>query len=459
MALTILKQPDIGEEFGRGLGTGLQTGLQSLLSSRLKQMEQRGISSGLQALGYSPQESLALSGLPSPVLQQIIKQLPQAEQRSFLQSQGLPPEIVSFAPPAQKAFIQQLLPYVQESELNKLLSESGPNYLAQQQAQNSQLLKEEQGLGDNLSLQEKVNKPQEKEEVILKQKEFTTEPNESFKETKKEIKDFSNAQPNDYELAPGAKGFREVAAIDKKLQNAQLSGTQRSLLKKQKEQLIEKAEKKQAAIDKRVDPYRRKLTDLAKGAEENNLTLEKMLRLINNDGVAGPLTGNILDLLKEGVTVAGYPLSLNIDLFGLTSSGTQEFKKLSTGLIRNVKDIFGSRISNQELRTFMDTIPTLNQSDEGKRRVIRDMRLLNEGYVLRKKAMDEILAENGGYAPHNLEDLVDKRSKQSLDKLSDQFRKSYVSPQELAREYKVRKRGLLGLPVSAVETLLESLRV
>lgn len=459
MALTILKQPDIGEEFGRGLGTGLHTGLQGLLGSRLKQMEQRSVSSGLQALGYTPQQASALSGLPSPILQQLIKQLPQGEQRSFLQSQGLPPEIVSFAPAAQKAFIQQLLPQVQEAELSKLLAGSGPNYLPQQEAQNSQLLKEDEGLGGNLSLQEKVNTPLEKEQVILKQKEFTTEPNESFKQTKKEIKDFSNAQPNDYELAPAAKGFREVAAIDKKLQSAQLSGAQRSLLKKQKEQIVEKAEKKQAVIDKRVDPFKRKLTDLAKGAEENNLTLEKMLNLINNDGVAGPLTGNVLDLLKEGITVAGFPLSLNIDLFGLTSSGTQEFKKLSTGLIRNVKDIFGSRISNQELRTFMDTIPTLNQSDEGKRRVIRDMRLLNEGYVVRKKAMDELLAENGGYAPHNLEDLVEKRARPALDKLSQDFKRSYVSPQQLAKEYKSRKQGILGVPFSTVESLLESLRV
>ena len=456
----------IGEGLQKGLATGLQSGLQQLLSQKLQGVQRRETGRGLEALGFSPEVAESLSGLDKSLLSQVIKSQVEApklaQQQQFLQQQGLPGEITSFSPQAQKAFIQQLLPEAKATQLESLLGEvtPQPEGLPQQQEQISELLQQQQGTDLPQDQQREFSPSTPQEEIMVQEKEktFTTEPNESFSQTKKEIKDFTNAQPLDYELSPGAKAFRETRAIDEKLKNSNLTNAQRALLKKQKESTLDKAEKKQSIINKRVDPFRRKVSDVAKGAEENNQILNKMRTLIDNDGVAGPLTGNVLDLLKEGITIGGFPLSPNIDLFGFTTSGTQEFKKLSTGLIRNIRDIFGARISNQELRTFMDTIPTLNQSDEGKRRVINSMRILNKGLIARKKALDEILSENGGYAPHNLETLSETRAKPELDAISKEFNEIFVSPQQLAKEQKLRQRGLLGLPLGVAEDIIGAFR-
>lgn len=465
MAIYFRDEPDTGAELGRGLTTGLASGLQQLLSSRMKEMEKRGISSGLEALGYSPLKAQQLRGLPTPILQQLVKQLPKGEQRSFLQSQGLPPEIADFAPQAQKAFIQQLLPQVQEGQIQQLLGPGLPgqsNILPQQKEQNSALLAQQQGidLPEDSNVELAPSDPQEIARLQESQNSFQIPVSYSSPESKREIKDFANAKPLGYELAPGAKALRETQAIDKKLENPNLTPAQRVALKKQKEHVQEKADKKQDTINKRVDPFRQKTNDLAKGAEENNLILDKMLNLINNDGVAGPLTNSALNLLKEGVSIFGFPLSANIDLFGRLSAGTQEFKKLSATLIKGIRTIFDKgQITTQELHAFLDTIPNLQQSDEGKRRVIRQMRLLNQGLIVRKKAQDEILDQNDGYAPHNLEDLVFKASKADLDKIGREFVKGYESPQELARQYRVRKRGLVGLPISVLEDFAEGFKV
>lgn len=103
------------------------------------------------------------------------------------------------------------------------------------------------------------------------------------------------------------------------------------------------------------------------------------------------------------------------------SPDTQEFEKLSAEFIRDVKSIFGSRITNLDLETFLKSIPTLENTDFGKKAIIKNMRIFNKGKEARVKVMNDIIKENGGKRPFDLHAQVEERVAPMLDRISKQF--------------------------------------
>jgi hypothetical protein len=104
----------------------------------------------------------------------------------------------------------------------------------------------------------------------------------------------------------------------------------------------------------------------------------------------------------------------------------QEFTKLSRYLMDNMKDIFGARVTQQEVAIFMDSIPTLALTDEGKKAVIRDMKLISSGWKHQKEMKDEIVKANHGKVPPNLEQLVEMASAPFMDDLAKRFTEGSV---------------------------------
>ena len=103
------------------------------------------------------------------------------------------------------------------------------------------------------------------------------------------------------------------------------------------------------------------------------------------------------------------------------SKEDQEFTKLSLGFMDKLKDIFGGRIAIQEMQMYMDSIPTLAMTDEGKKQVINDMRMVTEGWKHKKAIKDKIVAENKGRYPADIEQRVEELSKPYMDRLSKRF--------------------------------------
>jgi hypothetical protein len=60
------------------------------------------------------------------------------------------------------------------------------------------------------------------------------------------------------------------------------------------------------------------------------------------------------------------------------SEDAQEALKLLSDEVQGVKDTFGSQISGFEVRQFMKRLPSLLNSSEGKRRVLRDLQMINK---------------------------------------------------------------------------------
>ena len=144
-----------------------------------------------------------------------------------------------------------------------------------------------------------------------------------------------------------------------------------------------------------------------------------MQELLDKGNLEPAFFASALNTLEHGVG------GLGINLKSLMSADSQEFEKLSNDFLKNVKDVFGSRITQYEVQAFLKTIPTLSQTDAGKQRVINNLMQFNDIVALRKEAMDDIIAQHGGRRPPNMETLVEKRIKPALDKVSHDFEMQY----------------------------------
>jgi hypothetical protein len=104
-----------------------------------------------------------------------------------------------------------------------------------------------------------------------------------------------------------------------------------------------------------------------------------------------------------------------------TSPDTEEFEKLSNQFIKGAKAVFGSRITDNDLKAYMAQIPTLANTDAGKLAIINDMEIVNQAEHARTRAMKQIIKENKGRRPADLQAQVEERAKPELDRLSRIF--------------------------------------
>lgn len=169
-----------------------------------------------------------------------------------------------------------------------------------------------------------------------------------------------------------------------------------------------------ATAQKETKEYYDKVSEEARAAKNNEIRLKKLEKLIDSNKLNSPTFASTIKFLHLG----GY----GPDLGSWLNADTQEFQKLSTDFVKDAKQIFGSRMTDADLKTFLDTIPTITQSDEAKRRVIKNMRVFNGAARLRKDAMDQIVSANGGRRPADLDVQVERAVEPYLDKLASDFK-------------------------------------
>ena len=195
------------------------------------------------------------------------------------------------------------------------------------------------------------------------------------------------------------------------------------------------AEQKEA--DKETLPYYKEITKEAVSAKNNDKRLDRMEQLINAGKLAGPKTNALIDTAAKGI------FGIGIDLSGLQNADTQEFNKISKDFLKEAKSIFGARLTDTDVKFFLQTVPTLLNSDEGKRRVIFNLKSFNEAAKIRKQVADEIIEQNNGRRPRNLDSLVEKAAGSQLDFIASKFKKGAQSQENLEEEYN-KRNSILG---------------
>jgi hypothetical protein len=173
-----------------------------------------------------------------------------------------------------------------------------------------------------------------------------------------------------------------------------------------KKQAMTSKEKSEAYKATKED--RKEILQSAKDAKENITRLDRMSELSKTGKLDSPLYYN---LLKK----------VGLDIPALLNPESQEFDKLATDFIKNSRSIFGGRITENQIETFLKTIPSLSQSAEGREAVTRNLKIMNEGALLRDKALREVLRENNGIPPLDLSERVNERVEPALSELSKEF--------------------------------------
>lgn len=375
MAQIIPGTPGFGASFGEGLGQGLQALAQHKLNQVLERQSQKRDADNLQSAGFTPQESKFLASQPAQLRPSYIQQLrpygsagqsnaQQLQQQSFTpqqQQQASLEEIMSsLRPIAPNNKAQQALSGVQGS--------SGEGYLSR--LLGSQF-KQPSSMEPRISIPTPMSRVQPQQEATPSLKSPTVA----------ESLTAQRASPK----AHSASDLREQSAINKE---------QRKI----------------------THDTVKSINDSYKAAKESDIRLDRMQKLVDSGKLNRPELANLVKGFKIPFTSTHIGLPQN----WLTPE-SQEFDKLSTDFVKGAKNVFGSRMTQGEVDLFLKTVPSLTNSDEGKKVLIRNLKLMNDAVKVKKNALDAIREANGGTYPANLDELVEEVAGPRLEQIKDQF--------------------------------------
>lgn len=140
-----------------------------------------------------------------------------------------------------------------------------------------------------------------------------------------------------------------------------------------------------------------------------------------------------LEELNEGGKLTAPGMASFLDAFGiplgvLNNPDSEEFDKLSKDLLKGVSSFFPGRINIVEVENFLKTIPTLMNSEDGRRRVINNLKALYSPTKIRYDVARE-LTKGKKRLPHDLPELVRDASEPKIDQLAIQFKLANLPPQ------------------------------
>jgi hypothetical protein len=180
---------------------------------------------------------------------------------------------------------------------------------------------------------------------------------------------------------------------------------------------------KQQGIEKLESPHLEKAMEAHRTAENNNLIADQQLQLINEGNLPDPIFASAIETIGNGVFGAGF------DLSSLLGSSGEEFNKLSAQLVNNLRSS-GGRVTDIAMKNFIKSIPTLRQSEDGKRKILSNFKLFNEFAKSDFDAKRELIEANGGDIPKGLNLKSSKIAEAKRAELSKMFNEENASKGE-----------------------------
>jgi len=182
------------------------------------------------------------------------------------------------------------------------------------------------------------------------------------------------------------------------------------------------------------------------GAKSSEMRIDKMMKKAESGQLSTPL-------MVKSLEYVGLPLSI------LNNPQTEEYAKLQNDYVRDVSTIFPGAIKNFEIESYMKTIPQLLNSDEGKILVGKNIKLLNEAKILKYQAMEQILKENNGVVPRNLDIAINDRTRDQMEDIKERFVNGVHESLDLSGP-KVAMRDETGvlydIPIRDIEKAIEA---
>lgn len=392
MAIQVIQRgPGLGANLGRALGLG---GAQGFTQGLQNAKQAQALSS---ILGISPQEALSYGGLDPQVLKEVIKgKRLKAEGDAFNEALNAFEEYKAGGDISGNQFSdRQEAPPSLEEKIYPDKKTKAPSL--------SQML--------NLITESKLKNlyptavPQENQFAV--QQEASPEFGESIE------KEIPRAQKEKSELQK----FRDFIRQKKiNLTPAQRKEAESQIMEQEK---LAEERKKNAQAETRK--YRDKVNEEYEASRDQLQDLERLDEL----NKAGKLDDAAWTTFLE-------ESGLNIP--ALLDPNSQEFQKTALGFLRSGRSIFGSRLTDFDVRQLLQMIPTLSQSPKGRGRIIATLRRLARGKELNYKAMRDIMRENKGIPPDDMREQINDRIKGPLNDLYKKFKKELNEMEKLLPE-------------------------
>ena len=429
MATHIVRNPP--RQWGNVLASNVSNVLSQLADAKVQQMASKHNSRILEDLGIDPVSARFIDTLPAKdrgsAVGQYLNQMKQQQEQQ-----------TSYADQVS-ANQQRFMPQQQQQQFEPA---------QQQQTSLSNIFSQPNGAVSPQVLESVLRSPQRQQQ----QRQIAAQEEQAIQE---------QAQERRAEQAP-VKGalVAEQPAIARRTPRS-LLGT--ALTAKQLQAEEAAARKEEIALRKEeferekvaraeTRKYLETLKDQEKAAKESELRLKRMETLIEKGklpnaglwtfltsiedlgpiatGGAGALIGSAVPGVGTaiGAGVGGILGALSGPLAGaaksLIKSGSpdvEEFEKLSADFVKNAKQYFGSRLTDADLRVFMQTLPTLMQTDAGKKKVIENLSSLNELAQIESKTARSIIRDNGGIPPIDIEQQVKDKIADRADRIAKRF--------------------------------------
>ena len=119
------------------------------------------------------------------------------------------------------------------------------------------------------------------------------------------------------------------------------------------------------------------------------------------------------------------PQTGELFLPGLASPEAQRFVKTVNDFTVRAKDSYGSRVTNFDLNQFLKRLPTLANSEEGRRQIIEQMNIINDIDLAYQRTLHDTLEQYGGIRGidyDKAQSIADKKAKPEIDELKKKFK-------------------------------------
>jgi hypothetical protein len=181
--------------------------------------------------------------------------------------------------------------------------------------------------------------------------------------------------------------------------------------KRQQETLALKRTRVGRELSKDVRDFSKPYIERAEASEKNIRDYKTLIKLADKKGSEGIRSGVAHQILSK---------------FGLEdfnqNFNTQLANKLIARLGQNIGSAFGgtARITNFLEQTFQKSLPSLWNTPEGIKAIAESNMLADEANIVKDNVRKEIIRENKGAIPYDIQDQIRDRAKPQLDTLEDQ---------------------------------------
>jgi hypothetical protein len=188
--------------------------------------------------------------------------------------------------------------------------------------------------------------------------------------------------------------------------------------------LLEKGYKSQ-------ETYLNDLTKSLNATEQMDEKLDRIAELGKKGNVPEPL-------LYETMQALGIPTAL-------FSAEGEELEKLSNDLTKNIQQFYGSRILQSEFQNFLKSIPTLKNSQEGRERIIANMKMFNNLKRLEyntARALELDYEAKNKPLPPSFQRMVYDKMKPQAEKFSNEWKNAQKDRLNPKKEMQESKSGI-----------------